>query len=61
MLLGFYVTMVVSLAGLVLLCASAGKLGSKINRALLGISGIALAGFGLYQIGSGIVAWWQVG
>lgn len=55
LLLGFYLTMVVSLVGLVLLCASAGKLGSKINRGLLGASGIALAGFGLYQIGSGVV------
>jgi len=55
LLIGFYLTMVVSLVGLVLLCASAGRLGSKINRALLGVSGIALAGFGLYQIGSGII------
>lgn len=55
LLFGFYLTMVVSLVGLVLLCASAGKLGSKINRGLLGVSGIALAGFGLYQIGSGII------
>lgn len=54
LLLGFYLTMVVSLVGLVLLCASAGKLGSNINRSLLGVSGIALAGFGLYQIGSGV-------
>jgi threonine/homoserine/homoserine lactone efflux protein len=61
LLLGFYVTMVMSLVGLILLCASAGKLGSRINRGLLGVSGIALAGFGLYQIGSGIAAWWHGG
>jgi threonine/homoserine/homoserine lactone efflux protein len=53
-LAGFYVTLVVSLIGILLLCACAGKLGSKINRALLGLSGLALAGFGLYQIRSGI-------
>ncbi len=58
LLLGFYLTMVISLVGLVLLCASAGRLGSKINRGLLGLSGIALAGFGLYQIGSGVATWW---
>ncbi|MBN1312417.1 MAG: LysE family transporter [Anaerolineae bacterium] len=61
LLFGFYLTMVVSLVGLVVLCAGAGKLGSKINRGLLGLSGFALAGFGLYQIGSGIAAWWPGG
>lgn len=61
LLLGFYLTMVVSLVGLILLCASAGKLGSKINRGLLGLSGVALAAFGLYQIGSGVAAWWPTG
>jgi threonine/homoserine/homoserine lactone efflux protein len=60
LLLGFYLTMVASLVGLVLLCASAGRLGARINRGLHGLSGIALAGFGLYQIGSGIAAWWPV-
>ncbi|MBN1430786.1 MAG: LysE family transporter [Anaerolineae bacterium] len=58
LLLGFYLTMVASLVGLVLLCASAGRLGTRINRGLLGLSGFALAGFGLYQIGSGVVDWW---
>ena len=58
LLLGFYLTMIVSLVGLILLCTSAGKLGPKISRGLLGMSGIALAGFGLYQIGSGIALWW---
>jgi threonine/homoserine/homoserine lactone efflux protein len=61
LLIGFYLTMIVSLAGMVVLGASAGKLGAKINRLLLGLSSVALAGFGLYQIGSGIAAWWHGG
>lgn len=61
LLLGFYLTMIVSLVGLVLLFGNANKLGSKINRGMLGLSGIALAGFGLYQIGSGLAAWWATG
>lgn len=56
LLLGFYLTMLMGLAGLVLLCAGAGRLGTRVNRMLLGVSGIALAAFGLYQIGTGIVA-----
>jgi threonine/homoserine/homoserine lactone efflux protein len=61
LLVGFYVTMLVSLAGILLLCAGAGKLGTKITRSMLGLSGVALMGFGLYQIWSGMAAWWQGG
>lgn len=61
LLVGFYVTMVVSLVGLLLLCAWAGKMGTKITRGLLGLSGLALVGFGLYQIWAGVVERWQGG
>ena len=61
LLVGFYVTMLVSLAGILLLCAGAGKLGTEITRGMLGLSGVALMGFGLYQIWSGLAAWWQGG
>jgi hypothetical protein len=37
-----------------LLCAGSGKLGSQVNRGLLGVSGLALVGFGVYQIWAGI-------
>ena len=61
LLLGFYVTMLVTLVGILLLCAEAGKFGTAINRSLLGLSGLALVGFGLYQIWSGVVVLWQGG
>jgi threonine/homoserine/homoserine lactone efflux protein len=54
-LAGFYGTMLTSMAGIVLLCACAGKRDERLNRLLSGVSGIALAGFGLYQIALGIV------
>lgn len=53
-LLGFYLTLVGGFAATVLLFGTAAKLGPKVNRALLGISVIALLGFGLYQLGLGI-------
>ena len=57
LLVGFYGTMVLSLAGLVLLCGGSGKMGSQVNRGLLGISGLMLAGFGIYQIFVGASIW----
>ena len=53
-LAGFYGTMVASMAGIILLCAYAGRRDERVNRFLSGVSGIALAGFGLYQIALGI-------
>lgn len=50
LLVGFYVTMIVSLAAMIILFGSARQLGPGINRALLGISAIALFCFGLYQL-----------
>ena len=61
LLVGFYVTMLVSLVGILFLCAGAGKLGTEITRSMLGLSGFALVGFGLYQIWSGVSVWWQGG
>ena len=53
-LIGFYVTLVSSLAALILIFGTAAKLGPKFNRMLLGISAIALTCFGLYQLWLGI-------
>jgi threonine/homoserine/homoserine lactone efflux protein len=61
LLMGFYVTMLISLVGILFLCAGAGKLGTEITRSMLGLSGFALVGFGLYQIWSGVSVWWQGG
>jgi threonine/homoserine/homoserine lactone efflux protein len=49
-LIGFYVTLISSLAALILIFGTAAKLGRKFNRTLLGISAIALTCFGLYQL-----------
>jgi threonine/homoserine/homoserine lactone efflux protein len=51
---GFYTAMIVTLASIITLFATCRQLGPKVNRALLGLSTIALACFGLYQLGLGI-------
>lgn len=56
LLLGFYTTMVLSLAGIIVLFGSARQLGPRVNRALLGISVIALFCFGLYQLWLGFTS-----
>jgi len=53
-LAGFYAAMVGTLSGMILLFGTARQLGPKVNRALLGISAIALAGFGAYQLWQGL-------
>ena len=53
-LIGFYLTLISSLAALILIFGTAAKLGPKFNRMLLGISTIALTCFGLYQLWLGI-------
>ena len=53
-LVGFYVTMISSLCAMIILFGSARQLGPRVNRALLGISGIALFCFGLYELWLGI-------
>ncbi len=53
-MLGFYVTMVLILCTIIILFGAARQLGNKVNRALLGISVIALFCFGLYQLWFGI-------
>lgn len=53
-LLGFYVAMIASLAAIIIIFGVAGKFGNKFNRALLGISTIALFCFGLYQLWIGL-------
>jgi len=54
-LTGFYTAMIASLATLILLFGLAKHLGPKVNRILLGLSAIALIGFGLYQLWRGIL------
>jgi len=53
-LAGFYVTMLSSLAIIIMVFGIMRELGPKVNRALLGVSAVALFGFGLYQLWLGI-------
>jgi threonine/homoserine/homoserine lactone efflux protein len=52
---GFYSAMVLSLAVLIIVFGTARKLGPTINRALLGLSALALFGFGLWQLCQGLL------
>jgi len=54
LLVGFYGTMVLSLAGIITLFAFAGRMGPRVTRATLGLSVLALALFGLYQVWLGL-------
>ena len=54
-LAGFYLTFVSSLAGIILVFSLASRFGPKVNRALLGISALALLCFGLYQLWLGVM------
>jgi len=55
LILGFYVTMILTLAGIIILFGFAQKLGPKVSRILLGLSSIVLFLFGFYQLWLGIL------
>jgi hypothetical protein len=52
-MLGFYITMILSLSAIIILFGTARRLGPRLNRALLGVSAVALFFFGLYQLWQG--------
>ncbi|MGA2266957.1 MAG: LysE family transporter [Bryobacteraceae bacterium] len=54
LLAGFYGVMVLSLAGTIALFAAARNLGPRVNRVLIGVSSMALAGFGSYLLWAGV-------
>jgi threonine/homoserine/homoserine lactone efflux protein len=56
LLAGFYGVMVLSLAGIIILFATARGLGPRVNRVLVGLSALALAAFGCYQLWAGLYA-----
>jgi len=53
-LAGFYAAMVGTMAAIIVVFGTLRQLGPRVSRALLGISAIALAGFGVYQLAQGI-------
>ncbi|MBI9054923.1 MAG: LysE family transporter [Bacteroidales bacterium] len=54
LLVGFYITLIITLAATIIIFAFARKLGPKISKLLLGISSIVLFLFGIYQLSLGI-------
>ncbi len=54
LLMGFYSSMIIYSAVMVVLFAAAGNLGPRINRILMAISVVAFVLFGFYQFWSGI-------
>ena len=50
LLAAFYATMVSGMIATVLLFAGARRLGPRVNRALVGLSALALAAFGVWQL-----------
>jgi threonine/homoserine/homoserine lactone efflux protein len=54
LLVGFYSAFITSMAITVLLFAITKRLGSKVSRALIGISALGLVGMGFYQIWVGL-------
>ena len=52
---GFYGSLVLTTAAIIIIFGMVSRLGTGINRILIGISAVALAGFGIYQIILGIL------
>jgi threonine/homoserine/homoserine lactone efflux protein len=53
-LVSFYATIVLSLIAIIVAFGTARRFGPKVNRVLVGVSAIALAGFGMYQLWLGL-------
>ena len=53
-LAGFYGVMIASLVVIILVFGSVRRLGPQVNRAMTGLSALALAGFGVYQLIQGL-------
>ncbi len=56
LLAGFYAVLTSCQVGIILLSAAAGNTGPRVSRAMVGISAIALACFGFYELWLGIAA-----
>jgi len=59
LLASFYVTMIASTALILVPFAGARALGPHVGRAMVGVSAVALAAFGLYQLWTGTAALWR--
>jgi threonine/homoserine/homoserine lactone efflux protein len=54
LLVSFYATLTIGMIATIFIFAASGKFGSRLNRLLIGISVIALACFGFYELWSGL-------
>jgi len=54
LIIGFYLTMIITLVGIIILFGLARKLGPNVSKSLLGLSSLALFAFGIYQLWLGI-------
>jgi len=50
MIIGFYLTFILTLAGFIVLFGFARKLGPKVSKISLGLSAVVLLAFGIYQL-----------
>jgi len=50
---GFYLMMILTLAGIIILFGFARKMGPKVSKILLGLSSLVLFAFGIYQLWQG--------
>ncbi len=53
-ILGFYITFILCLMLIIFIFGTIQALGQKFRRAMVGISALALVGFGLYQVWLGL-------
>lgn len=60
LIFGFYLTMVITLVGIIFLFSFARKLGPKVGKILLGLSAIVLVAFGIYQLWFGFSYMYRV-
>jgi threonine/homoserine/homoserine lactone efflux protein len=58
LVVGFYGVMVLSQAVIIVLFATSGRVGPRINRGMLGLSALALAGLGCWQLWWGLAPLW---
>jgi len=54
MIIGFYLTIILTLAGFIVLFGFARNLGPKVSKIFLGLSAFVLLAFGIYQLFLGI-------
>ena len=56
LLISFYITLILCLTGIIFLFAFSRRFGPRVNKILIGLSVIALIGFGVYQLWMGIIS-----